>query len=76
MELPFFKPEQNHEEFSEEVMEKSEEYAKASNDGDDVFLCEYEYDIHWHSFKRLADIDDEREDSNESDDDKYWNISK
>lgn len=37
------------------------EYAKASNEGDDVFLCEYEYDIHWHSFKRLADIDDERE---------------
>ncbi|KAI5440782.1 hypothetical protein KIW84_010307 [Lathyrus oleraceus] len=52
------------------------EYAKASNEGDDVFLCEYEYDIHWHSFKRLADIDDEREDSNESDDDEYWNISK
>jgi len=37
------------------------EYAKASNEGDDVFLCEYEYDIQWHSFKRLADIDDERE---------------
>lgn len=33
------------------------EYAKANNDGDDVFLCEYEYDIHWHSFKRLAEID-------------------
>lgn len=32
------------------------EYAKANN-GDDVFFCEYEYDIHWHSFKRLADID-------------------
>lgn len=36
-------------------------YAKATNEGDDVFLCEYEYDIHWHSFKRLADIDDEKE---------------
>ena len=37
------------------------DYAKASNEGDDIFLCEYEYDIHWRSFKRLADIDDERE---------------
>ena len=37
------------------------EYAKASDEGDDVFLCEYEYDIHWHSFKRLADIDNETE---------------
>ncbi|KAB2606158.1 origin recognition complex subunit 1-like [Pyrus ussuriensis x Pyrus communis] len=34
------------------------EYAKASNEGDDVFLCEYEYDIHWYSFKRLSEIDD------------------
>ena len=30
-----------------------------ANDGDDVFYCEYEYDIHWHNFKRLADIVDE-----------------
>ena len=37
------------------------DYAKASNEGDDIFLCEYEYDIHWHSFKRIADIDNERE---------------
>ena len=37
------------------------EYTKAINEGDDVFLCEYEYDIHWHSFKRLADIDDGKE---------------
>ena len=29
-----------------------------ANDGDDVFYCEYEYDIHWHNFKRLADIVD------------------
>lgn len=35
---------------------KPKEFAKA-NEGDDVFLCEYEYDIHWHSFKRLAEID-------------------
>ncbi|XP_009114605.1 origin of replication complex subunit 1B [Brassica rapa] len=34
------------------------EFAKASNDGDDVFLCEYEYDVHWHSFKRLAELAD------------------
>ena len=33
------------------------EYAKASNEGDDIFLCEYEYDIIWHTFKRLAEID-------------------
>nr|GMD90326.1 ribonucleoside-diphosphate reductase large subunit-like [Ipomoea batatas] len=35
--------------------------AEANNGGDDVFLCEYEYDIHWHSFKRIADIDDGEE---------------
>ncbi|XP_024629084.1 origin of replication complex subunit 1B [Medicago truncatula] len=52
------------------------EYAKASNEGDDVFLCEYEYDIQWHSFKRLADIDDERENSDESDGDEDWNMDK
>ena len=39
------------------------EFAKA-REGDDVFLCEYEYDIHWHSFKRLAEIDDGEEVSN------------
>lgn len=33
------------------------EFAKADNEGDDVFLCEYEYDVQWHSFKRLAEID-------------------
>ncbi|KAF9623980.1 hypothetical protein IFM89_007423, partial [Coptis chinensis] len=33
------------------------EFLKATNEGDDVFLCEYEYDVHWHSFKRLAEID-------------------
>lgn len=36
------------------------EYSKA-NEGDDVYLCEYEYDIHWHSFKRLAEIDNGEE---------------
>ncbi|KAL6128527.1 hypothetical protein ACLB2K_071882 [Fragaria x ananassa] len=50
------------------------EYAKA-NEGDDVFLCEYEYDIHWYSFKRLAEIDDDEEDDDaESDED--WKLDK
>ncbi|KAE9585981.1 putative chromatin regulator PHD family [Lupinus albus] len=52
------------------------EYAKACNEGDDVFLCEYEYDIRWHSFKRLDDIDNEREDGHETDSDEDWNLSK
>ncbi|RDX81697.1 Origin of replication complex subunit 1A, partial [Mucuna pruriens] len=51
-----------------------QEYAKAGNEGDDVFLCEYEYDIHWHSFKRLADIDSERENGEETDSDEDWNL--
>lgn len=33
------------------------DFSHASNEGDDVFLCEYEYDINWHSFKRLAECD-------------------
>ena len=37
----------------------SKEFSKANNEGDDVFLCEYEYDVHRHSFKRLADINNE-----------------
>ena len=32
------------------------EFTKANNEGDDIFLCEYEYDMHWHSFKCLAEI--------------------
>ncbi|KAI3891080.1 hypothetical protein MKW98_007385 [Papaver atlanticum] len=39
------------------------EFSEANNEGDDVFLCEYEYDIQWRSFKRLADIDNEEIDS-------------
>lgn len=35
------------------------EFERARNDGDDVFLCEYEYDIHWHSFKRISEIEDD-----------------
>ncbi|XP_024025259.1 origin of replication complex subunit 1A [Morus notabilis] len=49
------------------------EYTKASDEGDDVFLCEYEYDIHWHSFKCLAEIDDDEEDA---DSDEDWKVSK
>lgn len=37
------------------------EFTKANNEGDDVFLCEYEYDVHWHSFKRIAEIDNGEE---------------
>lgn len=37
------------------------DFRGANNEGDDIFYCEYEYDIHWHNFKRLADIDDEPE---------------
>jgi hypothetical protein len=37
------------------------DFRDADNAGDDVFYCEYEYDIHWHNFKRVADIDDEPE---------------
>ncbi|KAF5740602.1 origin of replication complex subunit 1B-like [Tripterygium wilfordii] len=53
-----------------------EEYATASNEGDDVFLCEYEYDIRWQSFKRLAEIDNGEEDGEGSDGDKDWNSYK
>ncbi|XP_057973097.1 origin of replication complex subunit 1B-like [Malania oleifera] len=52
------------------------DFAKANNEGDDVFLCEYEYDIHWLSFKRLADIDKCEEDKEEPDSDEDWNSCK
>ncbi|XP_066377206.1 origin of replication complex subunit 1 [Miscanthus floridulus] len=42
-----------------------------ANDGDDVFYCEYEYDIHWHNFKRLVDIDDELETKEDPNDKPY-----
>eukprot|EP01018_Ginkgo_biloba_P017104 Gb_26632 [translate_table: standard] len=51
------------------------EFEKATDDGDDVFLCEYEYDIHWHTFKRLADTDvDEVNDTTDSEND--WDSSE
>ncbi|EFH46551.1 hypothetical protein ARALYDRAFT_493435, partial [Arabidopsis lyrata subsp. lyrata] len=45
------------------------EFSKASNDGDDVFLCEYEYDVHWPydqewnggKEEEIDDSDDEEE---------------
>ncbi|GMQ00763.1 hypothetical protein CsSME_00047699 [Camellia sinensis var. sinensis] len=52
------------------------EFVKAKNEGDDVFLCEYEYDIHWHSFKRLAEIDNDEEDGKEAESDEDWNSCK
>ncbi|CAN4092009.1 unnamed protein product [Withania somnifera] len=48
------------------------EFEKARNEGDDVFLCEYEYDIHWHSFKRISEIEDNDVDDNEAENDGDW----
>ncbi|KAL0435415.1 UNVERIFIED_CONTAM: Origin of replication complex subunit [Sesamum radiatum] len=48
------------------------EFSKAGNDGDDVFLCEYEYDIQWHSFKRIAEIDKNEDDGEGADTDNDW----
>lgn len=54
------------------------EFAKAGNEGDDVFLCEYEYDIRWRSFKRIAEIDNNDEvssdASNHADFPFFWNL--
>ncbi|GKV22250.1 hypothetical protein SLEP1_g32132 [Rubroshorea leprosula] len=52
------------------------EYAKANNEGDDIFLCEYEYDIHWNSFKRLADFDNDEEGSVDDESDEDWDSCK
>ncbi|GMI74253.1 UNFERTILIZED EMBRYO SAC 13, origin of replication complex 1B [Hibiscus trionum] len=52
------------------------EYAKATDEGDDVFLCEYEYDIQWHSFKRLAEIDNDEADGECASSDEDWNSCK
>ncbi|KAF9605927.1 hypothetical protein IFM89_021075, partial [Coptis chinensis] len=49
------------------------EFPKATNEGDDVFLCEYEYDGHWHVSKRLAKIDNGDEDDGGFDNDEEWN---
>ncbi|CAL1391141.1 unnamed protein product [Linum trigynum] len=51
------------------------EYAK-ENEGDDVFMCEYEYDVRWNSFKRIAEIDNEGEEGEDAGSDEDWNSSK
>ncbi|CAA0805789.1 Origin of replication complex subunit 1A [Striga hermonthica] len=50
------------------------DFSVAGNGGDDVFLCEYEYDIKWHSFKRIAEIDndDDGEGAEKDDNDDDW----
>nr|GFA66776.1 origin of replication complex subunit 1A-like [Tanacetum cinerariifolium] len=52
------------------------EYAKAVNEGDDVFLCEYEYDVKYHSFKRIAEIDNNDEDDGEAEHDEDWSCNE
>ncbi|CAN6469548.1 unnamed protein product [Victoria cruziana] len=37
------------------------EFSKANNEGDDVFLCEYEYDVQWQAFKRISETDNPEE---------------
>lgn len=56
-----------------EVMNPKDYYN--AKEGDDIFLCEYEYDVRWHSFKRLAEIDKE-EDSEAVDSDKEWKLDQ
>ncbi|XP_072997176.1 origin of replication complex subunit 1-like isoform X1 [Typha latifolia] len=50
---------------------RPKDFKEASNDGDDVFYCEYEYDIHWHNFKRLTDNDDGPENNEAGNDETY-----
>ncbi|KAH6761969.1 origin recognition complex 1 [Perilla frutescens var. hirtella] len=50
-----------------------QEFVNAGNGGDDVFLCEYEYDIQWHNFKRIAEIDNKEDDGEGAGDDDDWN---
>ncbi|RVX12887.1 Origin of replication complex subunit 1A [Vitis vinifera] len=52
------------------------EFTKANNEGDDIFLCEYEYDMHWHSFKRLAEIHNGEEGNEEADNGVDWDYGK
>nr|GMC48665.1 origin of replication complex subunit 1B-like [Ipomoea batatas] len=54
----------------------SKRISQANNGADDVFLCEYEYDIHWHSFKCIADIDDGEEDCEEAESEREWNSAE
>ncbi|MQL79096.1 hypothetical protein Taro_011526, partial [Colocasia esculenta] len=52
------------------------EFCRANNEGDDVFFCEYEYDVRWHSFKRLAEIGEDEDNDDEVGVDEDWNLSK
>ncbi|XP_016899376.1 origin of replication complex subunit 1B-like [Cucumis melo] len=56
-----------------EVM-NPKDYYKAK-EGDDIFLCEYKYDVRWHSFKRLAEIDKEQ-DTEAVDSDTEWKLDQ
>ncbi|GJX78505.1 retrovirus-related pol polyprotein from transposon TNT 1-94 [Tanacetum coccineum] len=52
------------------------EYVKTMNKGDDVFFCEYEYDVKYHSFKRIAEIDNHEEDDGEAEHDEDWSCNE
>nr|GMC62262.1 origin of replication complex subunit 1A-like [Ipomoea batatas] len=55
------------------------EFSKANNGADDVFLCEYEYDIHCNTgivFKCIAYIDDGEEDCEEAESEREWNSAE
>ncbi|XVF19265.1 hypothetical protein REPUB_Repub11eG0095000 [Reevesia pubescens] len=58
------------------IVMSPKEYSKANDEGDDVFLCEYEYDIHWQSFKRLVEIDNDEANSECANSDEDWNSCK
>ncbi|KAH9329417.1 hypothetical protein KI387_001525, partial [Taxus chinensis] len=45
-------------------------------EGDDVFLCEYEYDVNWHAFKRLADADVDEESNKMTDSENDWDSTE
>ncbi|XP_031484918.1 origin of replication complex subunit 1B-like [Nymphaea colorata] len=49
------------------------EFSKANNEGDDVFLCEYEYDVQWQAFKRISETDTAEEKDQNSEDE--WDSS-
>ncbi|XP_078442555.1 origin of replication complex subunit 1B-like [Wolffia australiana] len=49
------------------------DFSKADNEGDDVFLCEYEYNVQRQSFKRLAELDGS--DDGLDDTDEEWKFS-
>ncbi|KAH7665530.1 origin recognition complex subunit 1 protein [Dioscorea alata] len=52
------------------------DFFEANDEGDDVFYCEYEYDVHWHSFKRISEIDNSEECDEGAGNDDEWKLSK